>query len=545
MGALFRRHQSLFLGLVVVTSSQSAVFCVDGRTSICLVLFTSSLLLCVQGEGYQSFSKLICQAIKVFILVSVSYLSAYSSLPTKEKIQKLNHLAQINEQQNKRYFRRAAYRKFKIELSGEVSSEPERKRVGEISFGLKGDIETINSVSLLLRGADLPWSGLSTLERGDLISAELELSTLAKKDSSLPNPFSYQGYLLRRGFIATGKILSLRKAETTTNKNGWRKIFINNVISSYGENEALGIILAVSLGEKSLLGKPIYRVFRETGTAHLLVISGFHVGMVFSILYLLGRWLITRSEIFYLYIPVNVSASLSSFVGVTGYVMITGLALTTLRALLILGIFVLAEILGRRRFFTRNILLAFIAMNFVWPGAFFGLGAQLTFAALVGLGFAIPYCRSIDSLDKAPWLYRFLVKTLVLSFGAWLATAPIIILWFNHLVPSSALFNTIMIPLFTLSCLCIGNLAIFCLAVSIPGASYLLELALGSTSYLLDLIFEINSIAGAWGIGFVELGASEKQPILIFLILSLVMFSFGSIVLEKGLNEKLVRTVTC
>src|SRR6185295_8529265 len=69
-------------------------------------------------------------------------------------------------------------------------------------------------------------------------------------------------------------------------KSAWIRL-----IRAHASRRNAGLLMSLLLGQRAALDEDLKQAFRETGTIHLLVISGFNVGLVAMLLELAGRWL--------------------------------------------------------------------------------------------------------------------------------------------------------------------------------------------------------------------------------------------------------------
>lgn len=141
------------------------------------------------------------------------------------------------------------------------------------------------------------------------------------------------------------------------------------------------VLKAILLGDRSALDSGIVDPFRQSGLYHLLVIAGLHVGLlallVTGALRLLG---LSRT-----------SRSLILLAVLVAYALIVEQRAPTLRATVMLGIFIVARLLDRDHAALNTIGLAALALLFTRPAWLYDSGFQLSFAAaLVIAGIAVP-----------------------------------------------------------------------------------------------------------------------------------------------------------
>jgi competence protein ComEC len=212
-----------------------------------------------------------------------------------------------------------------------------------------------------------------------------------------------------------------------------------------------GLVEALVLARKEGLSPAIRESFASAGTAHLLAISGFHVGVVGGLLLLLGSWLgISHPARFLL-----------GSLGVWGYVLFIGLPDAALRAALILTLLALGRALRRPVAPLGALASAFLAFLLLDPGALFRPGFQLSFAGAFGLTvWAEPMARGLEGVRPFRGR-RLLVSGLAAGISATLATLPLVVWYFGRVslvgIPVTLLvapFITLAIPGIFLSLLC-------------------------------------------------------------------------------------------
>jgi hypothetical protein len=134
------------------------------------------------------------------------------------------------------------------------------------------------------------------------------------------------------------------------------------------------------------------------------------------------------------------------------------------------------------------LLWAFLLVQLIWPGSAFEASCQLTFAALLGLSTAARLAPPRFSPRK-PWLYALAekaVKALILSIGAWLATAPIVLFWFQHFVPLAPFYGTLALLPFCGLFIVAGGPVLLLYYLAFPGSSSMLEIVLCGGAHFVE-----------------------------------------------------------
>ena len=173
----------------------------------------------------------------------------------------------------------------------------------EIQYRAKVELPNSQWINVQLK---VPAS--STINEANSYGAEgvaaLDLSPL----SVLKNE-GYRKYLISEGIHATATIQSIETLAPMPNRplisilQHWRYLLrqqFETLASDYISWEGRGLIYAISLGDRSLLPSSLKRQFADSGVAHLLALSGYHLGVVMWMASLLIGWALWRYEWRYL-----------------------------------------------------------------------------------------------------------------------------------------------------------------------------------------------------------------------------------------------------
>jgi competence protein ComEC len=215
----------------------------------------------------------------------------------------------------------------------------------------------------------------------------------------------------------------------------------------------IGLASAVLLGAREELDPEQSAAFMETGTVHLLVVSGLNVGILAGALW----WLFRRTPI----VSRTVAMSVVGLV-TAAYMILTDAEPPIVRAtVLVLGS-MLALCTGRRGLPFNTLAAAALVVMAVNPVDVFNVGAQLSFLCVGGMVWLVPKWidpasprtpleRLIErSLTKRERLLRGGWRLLVMSGLIWLLTAPLVAARFHLLAPVAPLMNVVLwLPVLT------------------------------------------------------------------------------------------------
>ncbi len=205
-----------------------------------------------------------------------------------------------------------------------------------------------------------------------------------------PGGSDYEGWLFANRIAATGYVrageavgsapgLSLARLDMArAGLAGW----IRSVLDGYGSE---GLVRALAIGDRSGVSEEHWRTLRVTGIAHLMAISGLHVGMAAGSAYWVALRAWTLAPRAALLVPAPRVAGFAAMLAALGYALLAGLALPTQRALLMLGV-VFASHLARRCVpHSHSLALALIVVLAVDPHSVRAPGFWLSFVAVAAI----------------------------------------------------------------------------------------------------------------------------------------------------------------
>jgi competence protein ComEC len=211
------------------------------------------------------------------------------------------------------------------------------------------------------------------------------------------------------------------------------------------------IAAALLVGDRSGLDQTVVDAMRDSGLAHLLAISGLHVGLVAATLFFAIRFLLTLIEPVALRWPVKKIAAFSALWGAFAYLLLAGATVPTQRAFLMTGIVLLAVMLDRTAISLRLVAAA-ATIILIWaPESLTGASFQLSFAAVVALVAAYEYLGQRHLSRAGP---RSPGRRLVLYFAgvglttliAGAATGLIALYHFGRFAQFGVVANLIAVP---------------------------------------------------------------------------------------------------
>ncbi|MDH3649276.1 MAG: ComEC family competence protein [Saprospiraceae bacterium] len=189
-------------------------------------------------------------------------------------------------------------------------------------------------------------------------------------------------------------------------------------------DHAFALVSALLLGDKRSLDEDMRNAYSDTGSMHVLAVSGLHVGVLFLILSFLFRGIAMN------HLALRILRSVLILLGVWAFAYLAGGSNSVIRAATMFTFFEGGLLLGRGQYSVNTLSIAAFMLLLVDPFSLFDVGFQLSFAAVLGI---ILLQRAIERT----WIIENLVghkiwKLVSLSLAAQLFTFPFIIYYFHQ-----------------------------------------------------------------------------------------------------------------
>ena len=310
--------------------------------------------------------------------------------------------------------------------------------------------------------------------------ARWQLRVRLKQPHGFANPdgFDYEYWLLERGIRATGYVrqsddnrrLDPAALDWRARVDRLREGVRTRMTEVLPDGRYAGVLVALAVGDQRGIDDAQWEVFRRTGVAHLVSISGLHVSLVAVFAGGIAGWLWRRSSRLMLAVPVRRASAVVGLGAAAAYALMAGMGLPVQRALTMLGVAALALAWRRNVSPTRVFSIALLCVLIVDPWAMRSPGLWLSFGAV-----AVILLIASGRLHSVPG-WRLAVRTqLAITVGL----LPLLVALFNQASLASPLANAVAIPMVSFA---IAPLVL--LAMLFPW-SFLLSLAHGLTSVMM------------------------------------------------------------
>ena len=209
---------------------------------------------------------------------------------------------------------------------------------------------------------------------------------------AMPGGWNYGRVGWFDGIGAGGRVASaLAKPGTKPDLQRWsdaladlRAGIADRIRARLPEREA-GFAVALITGERSGLDNDMREALQLSGLAHILAISGLHMSLVAGGVFWLVRALLALWPMLVLNYPVKKLAAITALAAAGFYLLISGQAIATQRAFIMLSVMFLAVLLGRSAISMRNLAVAAVIVLLIAPQAVLTPSFQMSFLAVMGL----------------------------------------------------------------------------------------------------------------------------------------------------------------
>ncbi|MFY0661004.1 MAG: ComEC/Rec2 family competence protein [Shimia sp.] len=263
-----------------------------------------------------------------------------------------------------------------------------------------------------------------------------------------PGGFDFQRHAWFKQIGAVGytrvPVLALTPQENNGGIYGFR-IRLSAAIPARMAPDVAGFAAAVTTGDRSGISEAVTESLRGANLAHLLAISGLHMGLLAGFVFGAVRFCIALVPSVALRVNGKKIAACISFAAATVYLLLSGGAISTERAYIMTVVVLLAVLLDRRALTLRAVAMAAIVVLVLQPEALMGPGFQMSFAATAALVGVFGWLRDRKWQMGPKWL-RPVSAVVVSSLVAGLATAPFAAMHFNHVAHYGLLANVLSVP---------------------------------------------------------------------------------------------------
>ena len=337
--------------------------------------------------------------------------------------------------------------------------------------------ETSRRISSFYRGRKLQVIG-----RLDHVSIKKNRLNLAFSEFRYRNAISPQNKLSRK-------------------RNSWVRRLTDRA-EFHLSKQALALYLPLTLAKRSYDSRSTAKIFQETGMAHLLAISGLHIGLIYGIILGLVRWLGRLSNRFLEHPRFYGITHLISLTGIWLYLLLIGMPTPAFRAVCMLSLLVAGRLLGQ----VHHPLYALFATAFFFiflnTAVIYEVSFQLSFIAVFFILWFLPlYPHPHENDVFLKRIFKYGMISIAITTAVMLGTWPVVASIFGRISLETFWLNLIMVlllGLFVLPC-CLLTLVVSALSLGNPPFGILENGVFKLTELVVEGWFAVLQNLHRWG----------------------------------------------
>lgn len=295
---------------------------------------------------------------------------------------------------------------------------------------------------------------------------------------------------------------------------------VANTFNAYLSEDNASLMTGIFLGQSSYLKDEDISIYRDMGIAHILAVSGLHIGIISGfIFFILSNLGIKRR--------VNVLITLST-IWIYGYLI--GFPPSILRSNTMFTVLYLSQLIHEPYDSINSVGFAMFVLLLINPYYLFNIGFQLSFGATFSIIIFTPRLKCI--------FYPYdnkLTGLLSSILGVQIGLLPFQVYYFNKINPLSIIANLLIIPILSFA-LILGFLMIVFSFLPYINVSirFLLENILNFEVYLLDVLLGFNIVN-------IKVFSPNILTIIVFYLMLIIVFGLIDI---KRISKPILKFIT-
>lgn len=294
----------------------------------------------------------------------------------------------------------------------------------------------------------------------------------------------------------------------------WRHLLIERYKQWNIDEQTLGVIAAMTLGDKTHLDKQLKDIYAQGGTAHILALSGLHITIIYNVIILLVSW--QRAKML---------SQILIVLSIWAFALLTGLSPSIVRSATMISLYALLSLGHRKRMSANTLAFAALLMLVANPLTMCDVGFQLSFIAVLAIVLINPVLYGLIPLhiqQQHRWLsYWWGLTTVTLS--AQIGTAPLVMYYFGYFPTWFLLANYLVIPLAML----VLYLAIGCWLATLCGWPLIASWAIAALATVTTTMNHLLSFIAQLPLSCINgISLSASQVLLIYIIICTILRLF-------------------
>jgi competence protein ComEC len=300
---------------------------------------------------------------------------------------------------------------------------------------------------------------------GDKVLFKALLSPIAPQ--SFPGAYDFKKQQYFKGVSARGFIIAEPKILGSTSTSSMKTFIeyvrhrINKKIEHYLKKDTAAVAKALITGNTSGISKKIRSSFSNSGIAHILAISGLHMGIIGFFVFWVMRIILCPIYKISMFYDIKKIAAVISWMVTLFYLYLSGCSVSSIRAFIMHTIIILAILMNRTALTMRSVAIAATCIMLFTPEVILFPSFQLSFGAVIGI------VSFYEFGFKFPKFMRGLTEIVATTVIASIPTSIISVAIFNQLTLNSILANIICIPLMSFFIMPVAVIALFMMAFNL------------------------------------------------------------------------------
>lgn len=253
---------------------------------------------------------------------------------------------------------------------------------------------------------------------------------------------------------------------------------------------------AVLVGLRGTMSEENIEVLQRAGLAHILAISGLHMGLVAWGAYALVRFMLALHPRWPLRLDIRLPAAGCAFLAASAYLQLAGAPIPTQRAWIMASVMFFSLMIRRDPLSLRTVALAALVIMVLEPQAVLTLSFQMSFAAVTMIIVVFRELRRREEVRARRAQFKFLRTITIMTMAATLATMPLSLWAFGDFALWSLPANAVAVPVMTWIIMPLGLCGLVLMPFGLEGLPWS-GMAWG-IALVLDLAHEVAQWPYAW-----------------------------------------------
>ena len=310
------------------------------------------------------------------------------------------------------------------------------------------DYQTLVATTSLFDGKTqqifLNWKAQEKPQVGEIWRADVKLRPISARLNH--RGFDRQQWYFSKRMIAVGNVKSAVKIGEDFS---YRTDFLQNSLKQTEGLSLQGLLIALAFGERAWLDDKTWLIYQQTNTAHLIAISGLHIGLAMGIGFFFARLLqiLLPTRFISPWFPLCFGVLIA-----LGYAYLAGFSLPTFRAMM--ALLFIAILQCSRRYYTPSQMLCLVVAFLLFCDPLMPL--SVSFWLSVGAVTCLIVWYRYVPLSIIEWRHqklsrkvRWILGLFHLQIGLLILFTPIQLFFFNGLALNGFLANLIAVPLYS------------------------------------------------------------------------------------------------